>query len=641
MASPLVHTQRIPAGTVLEDRYEITGFIGAGGFAQVYLGRQLAIKRDVAIKILYTRESDDQQAFEERFLREAQTAAQIRHPNVVTIYDYGVTGHRPYIVMELLEGHDLNAELKRDESMSPTRAVNLMIDCLDALGVGHKQGIVHKDLKPANLYITDPGTRRERLKILDFGIARLQDGSAHLTTTGQLMGTPKYYAPEYIKTQTVSPALDVYQMGLILVEMFMKRPVVDMDDPYLCLMKHSMGDLGIPQSLLAGPLGPVLSEALALEPAQRFNDAHAFRDALEGVDATQITLVRRDEPRQSLSEISGNHRSSLLSPQAPHQTGPTPLHQTGSTAQPALEGVKHIEFDALKGTTDSGKARISVAAKVRSSGTSQLMDAPGQPSASSGPLKKSGTFKARPAASKSRRAATAPPQDDMSPTATMALIVVLVVLMLGGGGLLATFIIYNTEVSSANAESPLEDGDTESDDEAPERDKAQTDDNEAGGQDTPQEVDFVMTDAEPVSVRLEITPRHARVHLDGKLLGTSPVTHTFNSDTADPVTVVIEAAGYKAQELRLRPSDEPVVALQLTREPNQAPTPGEAARPPQKPGRDTPPPARETQAKTPREPNAQQAQGDSTTPKARTNTLNKSGQSDKKEGGGFLMPPAE
>lgn len=635
MASPLVHTQRIPEGTVLEGRYEITGFIGAGGFAQVYRGRQLAIKRDVAIKILYTRESDDQQAFEERFLREAQTAAQIRHPNVVTIYDYGVTGHRPYIVMELLEGHDLNAELKRDESMNPSRAVNLMIDCLDALGVGHKQGIVHKDLKPANLYITDPGTRRERLKILDFGIARLQDGSAHLTTTGQLMGTPKYYAPEYIKTQTVSPALDVYQMGLILVEMFMRRPVVDMDDPYLCLMKHSMGDLGIPQSLLGGPLGPVLSEALALEPAQRFHDAHAFRDALEGVYVAKITPVKRDEPRQRLSETSGNHHSPVLSPHPPHQTGPTHLHHTGSTAQPSLDGVKRIEFDAPQGTTDSGKARISVAAKVRSSGTSQLMDAPDQLSASSGPLKKSEPPNARAATSKPRRAAKAPSQDDVSPTAALVLIGVLVVLMLGGGGLLATYAIYNTEAPSGDpqesAESPAEGDDTEPDNAEPDKDEVLADE-AAAGQDAPQEVDFVMADAEPVSVRLEITPSYAKVYLDDKPLGTSPVTHTFNSDTADPVTLVIEAVGYKDQKLRLRPSDEPVVTLQLAREPNQVQAPV---------ARDTPPPARETQATAPKKPDAQQAQGNSPSPKAKTNALNKGGQSDKKGGGGFLMPPVE
>ncbi len=271
-------------GTVLRQRYKIVSRLGSGGFADVYKGQDLEIGRAIAIKVLRTiavsRDPQEKRQALDRFKLEAQATASIDHPAVVTIFDVGHTpDHQPYIVMEWLEGQDLESWLRDHGPMPQAQLLALLIDALEGLGIGHQQGLVHKDLKPSNLFIHHPGTSRERLRLLDFGVARLQT-SARQTETGKVMGTPQYLAPEYIKSQHVSPALDVYQMGLILVEALTGTPVVADDAPWHCAVIHSNGDLDIPASLQQSPLGPILDRALALDPADRFKDAADFAAAL-------------------------------------------------------------------------------------------------------------------------------------------------------------------------------------------------------------------------------------------------------------------------------------------------------------------------------------------------------------------------
>jgi serine/threonine-protein kinase len=211
---------------------------------------------------------------------------------VVTVFDHGFLegSHQPYIVMERLNGWDLEEELvNKGGAMSPDRTLRLFIPCLDALALAHSQGVVHKDLKPGNLFITDPGERRELLRILDFGIAHLgREGDARLTGTGRVLGTPAYLAPEYIAEQKVSPALDVYQMGLILVETLSGVAVVNHTNPLQCIALHGRGDIEIPQALVASPLGPVLAKALSLNPEERYADAGEFCEALAEIDPASI-----------------------------------------------------------------------------------------------------------------------------------------------------------------------------------------------------------------------------------------------------------------------------------------------------------------------------------------------------------------
>ena len=155
---------------------------------------------------------------------------------------------------------------------------------LDALAEGHRLGIVHKDLKPENLYLVDPGGSRELMKILDFGVARVNSSEvAKLTTAGQLLGTPRYLAPEYIKSQTVSPAIDVYQMALIISEALTGIPAVT-GDPFHAMMLHCSGKLQISSFLLEGPVGDVFRKAISIDPAQRYADCGEFARALDSVE---------------------------------------------------------------------------------------------------------------------------------------------------------------------------------------------------------------------------------------------------------------------------------------------------------------------------------------------------------------------
>ena len=285
-------------GDIISGRYEVRGVLGQGGFAVVYRAWDRVVDRVVAIKVLNTfadavDETNTQRAVE-RFEREARAAAMITHPNVVTIFDLGVADRfgRPFIVMELLEGHDLSDELKEHGAMAPERALKLFAGALAGLAAGHERGIVHKDLKPANLFLTGIGTEDEKLNLFDFGIARLGAGEAGLTKTGEMFGTPQYMAPEYIAAGKVSPALDVYQMGLILVEMFTGRKVVEADVAITAAMAHGKGALPLPVELLQGPLGDVLLGALAHDPEVRFADAGVFHaaldDALKDIDPAAL-----------------------------------------------------------------------------------------------------------------------------------------------------------------------------------------------------------------------------------------------------------------------------------------------------------------------------------------------------------------
>lgn len=272
-------------GTVLDGRFEVVRFIGAGGFAEVYEGRQISIDRPVAIKILHIEgNAETAQQFRTRFVQEAQIAARLQHPGAVTIFDYGVTDRGlPYMVLELLSGHTLDQALQREGRFEVARAVRLMARCLDALDHAHKRDIVHRDLKPTNLFVVDSGCRSERLCILDFGLAFALETSSRLTTTGHISGTPRYLAPEYIQGQTISPTMDVYQMGLTFVEMLTGVPVVNDKGAYKCLVTHVTGTLEIPDLILNSPLGPLVRRSLALEPDQRYHDAGEFRDALEAI----------------------------------------------------------------------------------------------------------------------------------------------------------------------------------------------------------------------------------------------------------------------------------------------------------------------------------------------------------------------
>jgi serine/threonine-protein kinase len=268
----------------LDGRYHLEEAVGRGGYATVYRATQLNLGQTVAVKLLDV-SGPAQETAGERFLREAKAAAQLSHPGIVRVLDFGmVSASEPFLVMEFLEGKPLYVLLREEGSLGVRRALRLFVPCLDALQSAHALGILHRDLKPANLFVTWPGSVSESLRLLDFGCAILLEESRRLTGHDVRLGTPNYLAPEYILHNTITPALDVYQMGLILVECLTGRRAVANEAPLEAVRAHCIGDLDLPQELLESALGPILHRAIHPNHAQRFQNAGEFRDALRAVN---------------------------------------------------------------------------------------------------------------------------------------------------------------------------------------------------------------------------------------------------------------------------------------------------------------------------------------------------------------------
>ncbi len=269
--------------------------IGRGGFATVFQARDQLLARQVALKVLHSHESDkEQQAYIERFAHEAKSLAALDHPHVLRIYDVVMSGPH-YLVTELLEGHSLEEQLTKQGPMPLARALDLLLPCLEGLQKAHQRDIIHKDIKPANLFLVDEGTPDERLVLLDFSAAstscttQKEGGSDRLTGKFELVGTLQYMAPEYMADQHLTPALDVYQTGLLLVEMLTGQPTVEASGIRECMAMHCRGLLNIPKELTEGPLGELLPHILAIDPEERLQDAAALAQALSSLRETDLT----------------------------------------------------------------------------------------------------------------------------------------------------------------------------------------------------------------------------------------------------------------------------------------------------------------------------------------------------------------
>lgn len=313
-----------PPGTIIDGRYRIESRLGRGGFATVYRAQHLQLDRPAALKVLEPIATFITERFYSRFETEARIAANLDHPNVVRIFDYGVIepDNRPYIAMEMLDGRDLEQELELNPSVTPTRAKRLFEGVLDALRLGHERGIVHKDLKPSNLFLVGSGSPDERLVVLDYGIARLEgEDNPRYTEEGQYTGTPMYMPPEYIQNREVSPAFDVYQMGLIFIEAMTGQPVVVAGSNLEYMVAHIEGRHRIPQGFGDTPLGATLLKAISVDPADRYKDAGEMLDA--------VRMARVDSKTDyTLPAITVEDLPPELAPQA--QANPPPAQKSNS-----------------------------------------------------------------------------------------------------------------------------------------------------------------------------------------------------------------------------------------------------------------------------------------------------------------------
>ncbi|MFN8049812.1 MAG: Stk1 family PASTA domain-containing Ser/Thr kinase [Acidimicrobiales bacterium] len=285
-----------PAPVVLGGRYEVHRRLARGGMAEVFLARDQALDRPVAVKILFPEFAADP-AFVERFRREAQAAANLSHPNIVGVYDWGTESGTYYIVMEYVEGQSL-AEVVRDAGpLHPRRAAEVIFEVAGALGFAHQRGVVHRDVKPGNVLISTSGVA----KVTDFGIARaLSSPADDLTQAGSVMGTATYFSPEQAQGFQVDARSDLYSLGVVLYEVLCGRPPFVGDSPVAIAYKHVQEWPPRPSQFVTGvPVGleSVILKLLAKKPEQRYRSADDLRADLRRFLDGQTTLAEEELAR--------------------------------------------------------------------------------------------------------------------------------------------------------------------------------------------------------------------------------------------------------------------------------------------------------------------------------------------------------
>ena len=276
-------------GLTLDEKYRIEQRLGVGGMGTVYRARHVLIDRAVAVKVLNTRLVEDE-ASRIRFQREAKAAGRLQHLNAVAVTDFGETveGY-VYIVMELLEGRTLREILAKEAPLETARAVSMMLQVSAAVAAAHEAGVIHRDLKPANIFVTQSADSPSVVKVLDFGIAKVaaetldEDEPHTLTQIGAMIGTPRYMSPEQCNGLELTPASDVYSLGVILYEMLTGMVPFSGSSPLAIALKHASEYPRPPKEVVTAipdELEGVVLHALEKKPEDRPANAAEFRNEL-------------------------------------------------------------------------------------------------------------------------------------------------------------------------------------------------------------------------------------------------------------------------------------------------------------------------------------------------------------------------
>src|SRR5919108_3550005 len=264
-------------GALLHGRYRLEEVIGEGGMAGVWRAYDRILERAVAVKILRPQYAADPVVVN-HFRREARHAASVVHPNVASVFDYSVDDGTVYIVMQLIEGPDLDTVLRRHGRLPVGHGLRIGASVADALQAAHDQRLVHRDIKPGNILLDEKG----EVKVVDFGIARAL-GESRTTNQGTLLASVRYCSPEQVGGDPVGPASDIYSLGLVLHESLTGRPAFLGTTPAAVALAR-LRDIPPPPSKLASDLpdnlDPVVMRALAREPAERYSSAREFGEAI-------------------------------------------------------------------------------------------------------------------------------------------------------------------------------------------------------------------------------------------------------------------------------------------------------------------------------------------------------------------------
>lgn len=276
-----------------DERYSLKKLVGSGGVAEVYLAHDQELHRDVAFKVLKNQFSGDEQ-FIERFKREASNAALLSHPNIVAVYDVGKTKDGAYyIVMEYVSGGTLKDRILRDSAVPPAQALTLTLQVAQALQVAHERGVIHWDIKPQNVLLT----QSEEAKVADFGIARAAAASTMIKTDA-LLGTAHYLSPEQALGEPATPRSDLYSLGMVLYEMLTGEVPHDVETPVGIAMKHASGQLRAPKAVnpaVPEGLNEVCVRLLAKDPEERYSDAASLIEDLWRARREELVAAAQGE----------------------------------------------------------------------------------------------------------------------------------------------------------------------------------------------------------------------------------------------------------------------------------------------------------------------------------------------------------
>jgi beta-lactam-binding protein with PASTA domain/predicted Ser/Thr protein kinase len=311
----------VTAQTLLGGRYQVESELGRGGMATVFKGTDTVLGRPVAVKVLSPQYSGDAN-FVTRFRREAQAAARLNHPNLVSVYDTGTDDGIHFIVMEYIDAKTLADYLAGGGRIMPERSIEIAEAVCDALSVAHAHGIIHRDIKPANIMITPKGD----VKVTDFGIARVISGADTLAQTAAVLVTASYLSPEQAQSQPVDQRSDIYSLGVVLYEMVTGRPPFSGDSPVMVASKHVL-EQPTPPSKLNSDVSPaleaVIMKAMSKNPDNRYQDADEMRVDLERArlgQAVQATPLLPESARTQRIATAGPP-TAVLPPVAPGDGG--------------------------------------------------------------------------------------------------------------------------------------------------------------------------------------------------------------------------------------------------------------------------------------------------------------------------------